>query len=122
MRNFLRVLQLTLRRRVTFALTITCSLVVALFWGANLGLVKPIVDITFSGKSPHAWADSQVLEAARRVADLEVKVAAAQLQLPVAAAADRAKIRTMLQADQIALESERLGLRQAEAYHPWVVR
>lgn len=122
MRNFLRVLKLTLRRRVTFALTITCSLVVALFWGANLGLVKPIVDITFSGKSPHTWADSQVKEAADRVADLEEKVAAAQLKLPSAEGADRAKIRATLEADQIKLESERLGLRQAEAYHPWIVR
>ncbi|WP_254512934.1 ABC transporter ATP-binding protein [Anatilimnocola floriformis] len=122
MRNFLRVMQLTLRRRLTFALTVTCALFVALFWGSNLGLVKPIVDITFSGKSPHKWADDEVLEAAQRVHDLEKKIADEQLQLPLATAAERADIRKQLDADQLQLVSERLGLKQAEAYHPWIVR
>ena len=122
MRNFLRVMQLTLRRRVTFALTVTCALFVALFWGSNLGLVKPIVDITFSGKSPHKWADDEVAAAAQRVADLENKIAKAQLEFPGTPDAERTKIRKQLDADQLQLVSERLGLKQAQAYQPWVVR
>lgn len=122
MRNFLRVMQLTLRRRVTFALTVTCALVVALFWGANIGLVKPIVDVTFSGKSPHKWADDEVLEAAQRVADLEKKIAKARSAPVPESPAERSKNRAQLEADELQLVSERLGLRQAEAYHPWIVR
>ncbi|WP_145094277.1 ABC transporter ATP-binding protein [Anatilimnocola aggregata] len=122
MKNFLRVLHLTLRRRMVFALTMFCSLVVALLWGANLGLVKPIVDITFSGQSPHSWADAQVLEAAEEVAKLEKKVADAQVELPQLPAAEQGPRRLQLQRDEVALGSARLGLTQAEAYHPWIVR
>ena len=122
MRNFLRVLRLALRRRFTFALTMFCSLVVALLWGSNLGLIKPIVDVTFSGKSPHKWADDQVIEAAKVVTDLEKKVADAQLELPKLSPADQGPRRMQLQRDEINLTSARLGLKQAESYHPWIVR
>ncbi|WP_425614752.1 ABC transporter ATP-binding protein [Anatilimnocola sp. NA78] len=122
MRNFLRVLRLALRRRFTFALTMFCSLVVALLWGANLGLIKPIVDVTFSGKTPHKWADDQVLEAAQVVTALEQKVADAQLELPKLSPAEQGPRRMQLQRDEINLTSARLGLKQAESYHPWIVR
>jgi subfamily B ATP-binding cassette protein MsbA len=121
MRNFLRVIQLILRRRMTFALTATCSLVVACFWGANLGLVKPIVDITFSGKSPHTWANDQVLEASQRVAILEQRLHDAERNLPFLPIAEQAAARRKILADEQQLQSEKLGLRQAEAYHPWIV-
>jgi ATP-binding cassette subfamily B protein/subfamily B ATP-binding cassette protein MsbA len=106
---------------MTFAMTVTCSLIVALFWGANLGLVKPIVDITFSGKRPHQWADDQVLEAQQRVAVIEKRVADAQRELPFLPIADQAARRRVLLADEQQLVAEKLGLRQAEAYHPWIV-
>jgi ATP-binding cassette subfamily B protein/subfamily B ATP-binding cassette protein MsbA len=106
---------------MTFALTVTCSLVVALFWGANLGLVKPIVDITFSGKSPHTWANDQVTEAAERVATVEQRVQNAKRDLPFLPIADQAAARRKILGDEQLLDSEKLGLRQAEAYHPWIV-
>ena len=51
MSNFLRVVRLTLARRYTFAAAVLCSLGVAVLWGANLGLIKPIVEIVFSEKT-----------------------------------------------------------------------
>jgi ATP-binding cassette, subfamily B, bacterial MsbA len=121
MRNFLRVMRLAFRRRTTFGLIVVCSLIVALFWGANLGLVKPIIDITFSGKSPHQWANDQVSTAAERVSVLERRVATAQQQLPHLSPAEQAVQRGQLERDELKLTSERLGLKQAQAYHPWIV-
>src|SRR5688500_10268603 len=114
MRNFLRVMRLVFRRRVTFGLIVISSLVVALFWGTNLGLITPIVDITFSGKTPHRWANDQVQEATRSVTDLERRVAAAQQQLPHLPPAEQKQLRTRLELDQVKLDSERLGLKHAE--------
>jgi ATP-binding cassette subfamily B protein/subfamily B ATP-binding cassette protein MsbA len=122
MRNFLRILRLVLRRRGTFALTLFCSLVVALLWGANLGLVKPIVDITFSGQTPHAWANQQVEKATGEVTELEKRVAAAQLQLPHLTGEEQRLKRLQLERDETSLISARLGLKQAEAYRPWIVK
>ena len=121
MRNFLRVLQLILRRRMTFALTVTCSLIVACFWGANLGLVKPIVDITFSGKSPHTWANDQVTEAAARIEVVAKRIADAERDLAFLPIPDQPAAKRKIVVDEQRLASEKLGLRQAEAYHPWIV-
>lgn len=107
---------------MTFALTLACSLVVALFWGANLGLVKPIVDITFSGKSPHTWANDQVSEATQRVANIEDRIATAQRELTFLPIAEQTARRRAIYVDEQKLQSEKLGLRQAEAYHPWIVK
>src|SRR5687768_16842624 len=63
MGNFLRVIQLTLRHRAIFAAAVLCAVGIALLWGVNFGLTKPIVEILFAGKPPHAWADAQVAAA-----------------------------------------------------------
>ncbi|MCI0358776.1 MAG: ATP-binding cassette domain-containing protein [Planctomycetaceae bacterium] len=76
MRNFLRVVRLTLSRRYTFAAAILCSLGVAVLWGANLGLIKPIVEIVFSEKPPHDFADAKVKTGHEKVADFQKKLAA----------------------------------------------
>ncbi|MEX2176559.1 MAG: ABC transporter ATP-binding protein [Pirellulaceae bacterium] len=76
MSNFLRIVWLTLRRRYTFAAALLCSLGVAVLWGANLGLIKPIVEIVFSDKPPHAWADAKVDAAQKKLAKAQQAVAA----------------------------------------------
>jgi ATP-binding cassette subfamily B protein/subfamily B ATP-binding cassette protein MsbA len=69
MKNFLRVVRLTLRRRYTFAAAIACSLGVALFWGGNLAMLKPVIDVVFShGKKPRELADAKVAEAREKLA------------------------------------------------------
>ena len=70
MKNFLRVVRLTLRRRYTFAAAVACSLGVALFWGGNLALLKPVIDVVFShGKKPHELADQKVIEAKEKLVE-----------------------------------------------------
>jgi ATP-binding cassette subfamily B protein/subfamily B ATP-binding cassette protein MsbA len=60
MANFRRVVALALRERLNIFAAIFCSLMVALLWGANFGLVKPIIEVVFSGRTPHAWVDWQI--------------------------------------------------------------
>src|SRR5437868_3812952 len=68
MKNFLRVVRLTLRRRYTFAAAIACSLGVAFFWGGNLAMLKPVIDVVFShGKKPRELADAKVAEAGEKL-------------------------------------------------------
>src|SRR4051812_32897337 len=76
MKNFLRVVQLTLRRRYTFAAAIACSLGVAFFWGGNLAMLKPVIDVVFShGKKPRELADAKVSEAREKLALTNLEVA-----------------------------------------------
>jgi subfamily B ATP-binding cassette protein MsbA len=67
MKNFLRVVRATLRRRFTFVAAVACSIGVAVLWGANLGLIKPVIEIVFADKAPHVWADERVEQTREKV-------------------------------------------------------
>ena len=89
MKNFLRVVRLTLQRRMTFALAVLCSVGVAALWGANLGMIKPIVEVMFSDKPPHAWADARVEEAAQKANAARQALAAFDAEMARLPAAER---------------------------------
>src|SRR5688500_1536469 len=93
MKNFLRVVRLTLRRRYTFAAAVLCSLGVAALWGANLGLIMPIVEIVFSEQAPHDFADAKVAAGQKKVADLKREIAALDAQIAQAAEKDQRPFR-----------------------------
>src|SRR5262245_12062678 len=86
MKNFLRVVKLTLRRRYTFAAAIACSLGVALLWGGNLAMLKPVIDVVFShGKKPHELADAKVEEAREKLAATNAELGKVAVKLAAAA-------------------------------------
>lgn len=74
MKNFLRVVRATLRRRFTFVAAVTCAMGVAVLWGTNLGLIKPITEIVFAETKPHAWADEWLAKASAKVAASELAI------------------------------------------------
>jgi len=74
MKNFLRVVRATLRRRYTFVAAVACSIGVAFLWGANLGLIKPIIEIVFADKLPHVWADERVEQTRDKVRKSQVEI------------------------------------------------
>jgi ATP-binding cassette, subfamily B, bacterial MsbA len=120
MKNFLRVVQLTLRRRLTFAAAVACSIGVALFWGGNLALIKPVIEIVFTKDPPHQLADKKVVEAKEKLADIDKELADIAAKLAAAPAANERE----LQAQQDQLVQQRLiaskRLKVAEFLQPLV--
>jgi len=115
MKNFLRVVGLTLRRRYTFVAAVLCSIGVALFWGGNLALIKPIIEIVFAGKTPHAMADGKVAEAKERLIKTQQELAQTRLALLQPAADQRLELQQ--QERRLAQrESLEIGAAQAAAY------
>ena len=53
-----------------------CSIGVALFWGGNLALIKPIIEIVFTDKTPHGLADAKVEDGQAKVATTAAKLPA----------------------------------------------
>ena len=60
MKNFFRAVKLGMRYRFTLLGAIVCSLMVALFWGANIGTVYPVVEVVFQGKAMTDWIDGEI--------------------------------------------------------------
>ena len=110
MRNFLRVVGLTLRRRFTFIAAVACSIGVALFWGGNLALIKPIIEIVFTDKTPHKLADAKVADARQKIAQTKQELAAVNLKL----AAAKADQRLLLEGQQRKLQQQQLAAQSAE--------
>ncbi|MGB6045617.1 MAG: ABC transporter ATP-binding protein [Pirellulales bacterium] len=63
MRNFARVLKLSLRYRFTVAASVISAIAIALLWGGNIGAVYPMVEVIFEGHSPREWVDAEIAKA-----------------------------------------------------------
>jgi ATP-binding cassette, subfamily B, bacterial MsbA len=84
MKNFFRVVQVTLRRRLTFFAAVLCSIGVAFFWGGNLALIKPVIELISTDKKPHALVDHKVAAAKEKLAATEKELAQAAAELAAA--------------------------------------
>jgi len=60
MKNFLRAVKLGMRYRFTLLGAVVCSLIVALFWGFNIGTIYPVVEVVFQGKAMPDWIDEEI--------------------------------------------------------------
>ena len=125
MTNFLRVVRHTLRRKYTFAAAMLCSFGVAALWGANLGLIKPIIDIVFSDKPPHDWADDRVEASKKRDAEirheivlLDAQINAAGEKVPEKTRLQRARLDTKLMEQQTDIKNWRWRARMIKRWLP----
>ncbi len=60
MKNMQRALRMALKYRWSLVGSIVCSILVALFWGANLGTVYPFIEVVLHNKSLHEWVDENI--------------------------------------------------------------
>ncbi len=110
MKNFARVIRLALRYRLTLVGLFCCSLLVALFWGGNIGGVYPIVEVAIRGKSLQTWAADEIARAEATSARMRAEIERLEKSMPPAGgtAADETKreldlLHKRLQAEQTAL-------------------
>ncbi|HWA98475.1 MAG TPA: ABC transporter transmembrane domain-containing protein, partial [Pirellulales bacterium] len=75
MKDFGRALRLALRHRWTFASSVVCALMIALFWGANIGTLYPIIEIALKGKSMHHLVDTTLEQYDRELAATAAEIA-----------------------------------------------
>ena len=74
MKNFQRTIKMGFRYRWTVVGTLLTSVAVAIFWGANLGAVYPIVEVVLKNESLQDWA-------AKRIETSQLAIAAIDLEL-----------------------------------------
>lgn len=75
MSNFRRAISLALRYRFTFAISLVCALAVAFFWGSNITVIYPLVEIAFKDKSAHDWVRDSIQEIDDRTDEIEARLA-----------------------------------------------
>src|SRR5207247_5713406 len=95
---------------------------VAFFWGGNLALIKPVIEIVFTDKTPHALADQKVADAKAALAATEAKLLKVIVEMWSAPAAKKTALsiqRDRLEQQEIAAQN---NLRVAQFVRPLVHR
>ncbi|MEC7565746.1 MAG: ABC transporter ATP-binding protein, partial [Planctomycetota bacterium] len=75
MQNFFRAVKIGLHYRFTVLGIIACSLLVAAFWGANIGTIYPMVEVVFEGKSVPEYLEQEVRTLDTAIAEKKILVA-----------------------------------------------
>jgi ATP-binding cassette subfamily B protein/subfamily B ATP-binding cassette protein MsbA len=60
MHYYWRAIRIAFRFRGALVGTVACSLMVAVFWGANIGALYPVLQIAFSNQSLQSWIDTRI--------------------------------------------------------------
>ena len=122
MRDFGRTLKIALRYRQTLAGILISSVVVALFWGANLGSIYPIVDVVLKGRSLQQWVDDNVQLAEENSAQIRAQIDELKAQGDGHPTTELAGLRRRLRAEQRSLGADdrcrRFCARAASATPP----
>jgi len=116
MRNFGRVIRLSLRYRFTFALSVITALCVALLWGANISAIYPFVEIAFQGDSLQKWVDVRIEKTQREAAEQEALIEEFRRQLAGASPEEQNRLEA-----RIGLAESRIAAeQQAEQTFRWL--
>jgi ATP-binding cassette subfamily B protein/subfamily B ATP-binding cassette protein MsbA len=118
--NFARVLRMAIRYKFTFAATIFSALVVAIFWGANIGAVYPVVEVVLQDKSMHQWIDEKIEHSKTSLDEKTAKLTALQQQLPEATGRDARKIESKIYDLESQLQAETWAIKGYEYAQPLI--
>ncbi len=122
MTNFVRVIRIALRHRLTVAGSILCSLAVALLWTGNIAAIFPIVDVVMADKSIPQWLDERVVVSQIQIDQLNTEVVSCQEQLKNAEPDGRLVVNSKLRDARDQLDKKQLKLVIYQWVQPWAHR
>lgn len=119
MKNFLRAVRLALNYRLTLVGVLACSLLVAVFWGGNIGGVYPIVEVAIKGQPLQVWVAEKIARAEAESADLRQRIARLQETPPQDAGPSEGAAREVAFL-QTRLRAEEAATATARWLKPWI--
>src|SRR4051794_28167876 len=75
MKNFARLVRFAWPYRVRFGLSLGCALMVAVFWGGNMGMVYPLLQILIRSQNCQRWVDEKVEAGQTEIESLQARLA-----------------------------------------------
>lgn len=121
MKNFRRAVRSALRYWFLILLSFFCSLGVAALWGANIGALFPILEVTLRGESLHAWVVDQQQQAESEITQLDQQIAALEAELAATEQPEaREKLEAKIAAQRSVLEAQRSAVSSYQSIQPWI--
>ena len=118
MRNFVCVLRSSLRYRWTIVGIFVTSTAVALFWGANIGALFPVIKVAVEGKPLQVWLNDDVEQSRQKIVALQQEIAS--LEAERGQVQDDAQRRRQLKSAQHNLKAETWHLWTSHQLRPLV--
>ena len=122
MSNFRRALKLTLRYRFTLVGVVLCSLMIAAFWGGNIGAMYPIVEVAIRGKPLQDWVDEEIVKAEKKTAELQGQIDHLRGVAPAGSDQELERQELEIEGLQTRLQAEQTALATARRLRPYIYR
>jgi len=113
MKDFIRVMRMACRQRMAISGVILSSLLIAGFWGINIGAVYPLVEVVFKGESIPGYIKNRIA-----VSEDRIQLHEARIQTLTAETAD--KTGTQLSRLQGKIRIEQLGIEAMQQSATWL--
>lgn len=112
---------MALKYRWSLIGSIICSILVAVFWGANLGAVYPFVEVVLNdGKTIHQWAERRIEQANVDIASAEKEIEAFQVEVQAAAGAEADEIQKKIYLKESFIEDQHKRIERTEWLVPYI--
>ena len=121
MKNFGRVLRLSLRYRFSFLASAFCALCVGVLWGGNIAPIYPFVEVAFQGESVHEWIDSRINEAEATAAEFAASIPRLEQQCAEALPDQRHAIRAKIELADDRIQAEKQAAGRYRWLKPYIV-
>ncbi len=110
MNNFLRIVKIAFRNKVTIFLSFICALLVGFMWGGNIAPVYPFMEVLIKGRSMHQWVDAEIQTRKEAIASLESQTAELERQKESQSATgqnDKSRLDAQIKDLSLQIESEK---------------
>lgn len=112
---------MALKYRWSLIGSIICSILVAVFWGANLGAVYPFVEVVLNdGKTIHEWADRRIEQANLDIATAQNEIQTLNAEAQGAPAADVTSIEKKVHLKESFIEDQNKRIAQTQWLIPYI--
>ena len=117
---FVKIVRHALKFRLTLAASFICSVMVGLFWGANIGTLYPFVDVVFNGESVSKSFDRKIEQAENKIDQLRESVKEMDRQLANGFLHQQVEAERNLTVCQGRLKAEQKALDKLLKWQPYV--
>jgi len=122
MTDFIRVMRIACRQRLAIVGVLFSSLVIAGFWGVNIGAVYPLVEVVFKGDSLPGYVAQRVASSEAQVRVHQERIATLQADAKVADKALAQKIQSKIRIEQLGIASLERTVRWLRWVEPTLQR
>lgn len=105
MKDFLRVMRMAFRQRRAIAGVVISSLIIAGFWGINIGAVYPLVEVVFKGESLPGYVKNRIVVSEQQIATHHARIAVLQAELAADNGDRTAKLENKIQIEKLGIAS-----------------